>query len=467
MKRSIVWFRNDLRLHDNEALIDAIKDNDELIPLYIFDDRIFEGTTSYGMAKTAKHRLRFIQESVLDLREGLRAIGSDLYIRYGIPEEVIPEMAAQYKTSYVYCNKERTQEEVTVQDALESALWAIGQEIRYYRGKMLYHTADLPFPIAHCPDHFTSFRKEVEKFVVIRKPLTAPSQPLTPFSENIELGEVKVSHVGQDENMHSSGFSMKGGERSALERLQYYLWDTGLISSYKKTRNQLLGDDYSSKLSAYLAQGCISPKLIYEEVKKYEQENGSNESTYWLIFELMWRDYFRFMAKKHGNKIFQPSGISGKRVEQSYDNEVLFKKWCDGMTGIPFVDANMRELNATGYMSNRGRQNVASFLVKDMRINWLLGAQYFESQLVDYDPCSNYGNWNYVAGVGTDPRSDRYFSIPVQVRKYDPNGDYIRHWLPELAEAPLDYLINPFKSNYKDSAELNYPQPCIHIKNWN
>jgi len=467
MKRSIVWFRNDLRLHDNEALLDAIKDNDEIIPVYIFDDRIFEGITSFGMPKTGAHRLRFINESVIDLRNNLRALGSELYIRYGLPEEVLPEIAIQYKTGYVYCNRERTEEEVQVQDALEHELWSIGQEMRYFRGKMLYHTSDLPFPITHCPDHFTTFRKEVEKFVDIRKPLEAPDKPITPLTEDIESGELK-SFDGTESTYNGDGsFDFNGGEDAALARLKYYLWDTDLLSTYKETRNGLLGGDYSSKFSAYLAQGCISPKLIYEEIRKYEQERGSNQSTYWLVFELLWRDYFRFMAKKHGNKIFLESGIAGKRVEPSYNNDVLFKKWCDGMTGIPFVDANMRELNATGYMSNRGRQNVASFLVKDMHINWLLGAQYFESQLIDYDPCSNYGNWNYVAGVGTDPRSDRYFSIPVQVKKYDANGEYIRHWIPELSETPLDFLINPFSSNYKPSAETKYPQPCVHIKKWN
>ncbi|MDA8692879.1 DASH family cryptochrome [Saprospiraceae bacterium] len=466
MKRSIVWFRNDLRIHDNEALVDAINDNDEIIPLYIFDNRIFDDVTPHGFSKTGSHRLQFVVDSVTDLRKSLRSLGSELYVRVGIPEEIIPEIARECKTRYVYCNRERTQEEVSVQDALEHQLWTIGQEIRYFRGKMLYYTADLPFPITHCPDHFTSFRKEVEKFVSIRKPIDAPSTAIAALSAELESGDIydiKVPTIDSDIDHHT----ITGGETEALKRLDYYLWQSDLIRTYKKTRNELLGGDYSSKFSAPLAAGCISPKLIYDEVKKYENKNGSNESTYWLIFELMWRDYFRFMAKKHGNKIFQATGIGGKLQEQSFENDVLFKKWCQGMTGIPFVDANMRELNATGYMSNRGRQNVASFLVKDMKISWILGAEYFESLLIDYDPCSNYGNWNYVAGVGTDPRSDRYFNIPVQVKKYDPNGDYIRHWIPELADAPLDFLINPFKSDFKSLNETIYPQPCIHIKNWN
>lgn len=462
MKRSIVWFRNDLRVHDNEALLDAIKDNDEIIPIYIFDTRIFDSLTSHGFPKTGRHRSKFIVESIADLRRSLRSLGSELYLRTGLPEEILPEIARDCKTRYVYCNRERTAEEVLVQDKLENNLWSIGQEMRYFRGKMMYYTADLPFPITHCPDHFTSFRKEVEKIVKIRKPLSIPKLPIQALSIPLESGSATEL---ENEDKHND--TLLGGESQALKRLKYYLWDTKLISSYKKTRNHLLGSDYSSKLSPYLAQGCISPKLIYDEIKKYESKHGSNESTYWLIFELMWRDYFRFMAKKHGKKIFLISGINHNKSLVVYDNRVLFDKWADGKTGIPFVDANMRELNATGYMSNRGRQNVASFLVKDMKLSWILGAEYFESQLLDYDPCSNYGNWNYVAGVGTDLRADRYFNIPVQVKKYDPEGTYIRHWIPELSEAPIDYLINPFKSDYRLNNDINYPQPCLSIRNWN
>lgn len=462
MRRSIVWFRNDLRLHDNEALVDALGHNDEVIPLYVIDPRIFEGKTSFGFPKTGQYRLQFIIESLVDLRQNLRRLGSDLYIRYGHPETVIPEFARMARTSYIYCNRERTQEEVNVQDKLEQGLWVIGQEIRYYRGKMLYYTADLPFPITHCPDTFTTFRKEVEKFVSIRKPLPAP-EAFSPVTIELEKGDIptfsKYSIIPAENPM------IKGGESEAISELKYYLWDTDAIATYKETRNGLLGRDYSSKFSAHLSMGTLSPKLVYYEIKKYEADVTKNKSTYWLIFELLWRDFFRFMAKKHGNKIFHKSGIKGQVPMKLYDNETLFGKWTEGKTGIPFIDANMRELNTTGFMSNRGRQNVASFLVKDMRINWIWGAEYFESLLIDYDPCSNYGNWNYVAGVGSDPREDRYFNIPSQVRKYDPEGAYMKHWLPELREASTGYLMNPFTSDPPNTSS-DYPRPCIDIKTW-
>ncbi|MBT8231639.1 MAG: DASH family cryptochrome [Saprospiraceae bacterium] len=466
MKKSIIWFRNDLRLHDNEALVDALGHNDEIIPIFIFDERIFLGKSRFGSRKTSYQRCQFIIDSVKDLREKFKNLSSNLYVRIGKPEEIIPEIASQLKTSYVYCNRERTQEELDVQDELEKNLWLIGQEMRYYRGKMLYYTADLPFPISHCPDIFSNFRKEVEKYVPIREPFDPPTEKIPHSVSEVEYGDIP--------SLKDFGFDVdyipvyRGGETEALKSLNYYLWETDLIATYKETRNQLLGRDFSSKFSAYLSAGCLSPKKIFNEVKKYENERVKNKSTYWLIFELLWRDFFRFMAKKHGNAIFKKNGLKGGKELKSYDKSELLEKWKNGNTGIPFIDANMRELKATGFMSNRGRQNVASFLIKDLKINWQLGADHFESLLLDYDPCSNYGNWNYLAGIGNDPRENRYFNIATQAQRYDPEAKYIRHWIPELAEAPLELIFNPYLDEDKKLVlEHNYIQPCIHIKTWN
>jgi len=171
-KKVIVWFRNDLRLHDNEALTDALTAGDQVVPVFIFDERTFRGKTSFGFDKTGKYRAKFIIEAVTDLRKQLQSRGSDLYIRVGKPEDELFALANELKSSWIFCNRERTQEEVAVQDVLEHNLWSIGQEIRYCRGKMLYYTSDLPFPVTHTPDVFTQFRKEVERFVQVREPLT-------------------------------------------------------------------------------------------------------------------------------------------------------------------------------------------------------------------------------------------------------------------------------------------------------
>ena len=191
----------------------------------------------------------------------------------------------------------------------------------------------------------------------------------------------------------------------------------------------MIGADYSSKFSAWLAMGCISPRFIYQELKKYEHQFGANDSTYWLVFELLWRDYFRFMMKKHKVKLFQKAGIQNKESSEINSNTNQLQKWIEGKTGVDFVDANMLELKHTGFMSNRGRQNVASYLCNDLKLDWRLGAAYFEQQLIDYDVCSNWGNWAYLAGVGNDPRGNRYFNIEKQASDYDKNGDYRNLWL--------------------------------------
>src|SRR5687768_8578466 len=170
MIRSILWFRQDLRLHDNEALVEAIRNSDELIPVFIFDPDQFISTTYYGTAKTGFARTRFLIESVADLKSQLQNLGSDLVVRTGETESILFSLASGLKAHYVYCNRERTKEEVDVQDRLEKKLWTIGREVRYSRGKMLYYTSDLPFPVTHCPDSFTVFKKEVDHLPV-REPL--------------------------------------------------------------------------------------------------------------------------------------------------------------------------------------------------------------------------------------------------------------------------------------------------------
>lgn len=428
-KRGIVWFRSDLRLHDNEAILSATEHVKELIYVYIFDERVFKGKTRFGFRKTEKFRAQFMIDTVSDLRSSLRERGARLLVRVGKPEKILFDLCRESKSSWVFCNRERTREEVKVQDALEKNLWSIGREVRFSRGKMLYYTGDLPFPITQTPETFTAFRKEVENFVRIRKPLSTHEMDLPDSRYKFEEGDIPVLEDFGFEACET-GFDrmLIGGESHAMREMNYYIWERDLLKTYKKTRNGLLGRDYSSKFSAYLASGCLSPKLIAHQVFRYEKERTKNDSTYWLIFELMWRDFFRLMGKKHGSAIFQLGGIQQRKdVNDRVDME-QFRLWSEGRTGVAFIDANMRELNQTGFMSNRGRQNVASYLINDMNLNWLLGAEYFESLLIDYDPCSNYGNWNYLAGVGNDPRSDRFFNVESQAKRYDPEGEFVKFW---------------------------------------
>ncbi len=474
-KIAVIWFRQDLRLHDNEALCAALKEADEVYPVFVFDERTYKGTTRwFDFPKTGKFRAQFVIECIADLKKSLQKLGCDLVVRTGRSEVDVFELAQKLQASWVFCNMERTQEELSMQDSLEKKLWTIGAEMRYSRGKMLYHTQDLPFPVAHTPDVFTHFRKEVERTTKVRTPLETPSQFNT-WSEKIDVGAIPtISDFGHEDFTESEAKNaqFKGGETEGLARLKYYLWDSNLIKTYKETRNELLGLDYSSKFSPWLAQGCLSPKTIYHEIVRYEAARGANESTYWLFFELIWRDFFRLMGKKYGNKIFMKGGTSGEEDSRWRNDDRLMQIWIEGRTGVPFIDANMKELSQTGFMSNRGRQNVASFLVKDLLINWQMGAEYFESILIDYDVCSNWGNWNYVAGVGSDPRENRYFNIITQAKRYDHDGKFVKYWLPELKSLPPEHVHQPdlmsFSEQEKYGVKLgaHYPKAMINTRKW-
>ncbi|CAL8141371.1 unnamed protein product [Orchesella dallaii] len=291
--------------------------------------------------------------------------------------------------------------------------------------------------------------------------------------ETIEISEElpslqKLGLVDPTVNANTA-FPFSGGETHALSRLQSYLWSTRAVEKYKTTRNGLLGSEYSTKFSPWLAFGCISPRRIFFELRKYENERVKNDSTYWVIFELLWRDYFRFIAAKYGKCLFYSGGI--KKIRYKWEEDMAkFRKWADGQTGVPFVDANMRELLETGWMSNRGRQNVASFLTKDLKLDWRLGAEWFEYLLVDYDVCSNYGNWNYSAGIGNDPREDRKFNMIKQAMDYDSDGSFARIWVPELSSIHGGKIHVPWTLRHGELGSIklgvDYPNPMIVAQEW-
>ncbi len=390
MKRAILWFRNDLRLTDHEPLVKAIHSAKEIIPVYCWDPRRWR-KDPYGQIKTGAFRTQFIKESLEELDRSLKERGSYLYFIEGAPEEVLPQLATEFGASAVFAHKEVGTEEAAVECGLEEGLFPLGIDLKLFWGRTLLNLTDLPMPIRFIPEVFTQFRKEVERSVAIRPLFPSPREISSPSmgSQDFWEGFPKKIYLSREESI-SGVLPFKGGESAGTERIHAYIWEKDLLKTYKETRNQLLGGDYSSKFSPWLALGCISPRSIYQEVKRYENERIKNDSTYWLIFELLWRDYFHFISHKHGNKLFLRGGIQNRNLVVTPDT-LKWEAWKDGMTGVPFVDANMRELKHTGFMSNRGRQNVASFLVNDLGQDWRKGAAYFESLLIDYDVCSNWG----------------------------------------------------------------------------
>lgn len=429
VRKVIMWFRSDLRLHDNESLCEAVRNADEVIPVYVFDSRIFSGKTAWGYPKTGIHRLRFLRESVANLRDNLRQIGSDLLVRTGIPEDIIASLAREYRTQFVYCNRERTRFEVRVQDALERQLWSIGQELRFSRGKMLYHTQDLPFPVTQTPDSFAHFRKEVEKLVPVRAPFPPPHHVPLP-SKTFEPGEIpELGDFGADPAQESTGSTFFcGGEMAGLDRLHHYLWKDKAIQNYGESPSGLSDQNWSSRLSPWISSGCLSPKMIYWELKRYQLEYPDADQPDRLIHELEWRDYLRLMTKKYGNLVFQKGGILQSNPPTTTGDPQLLRQWLSGDTAEPFINACMKELNTTGYLSKIGRMATAAYLVHMLGQDWRAGASWFESMLLDYDPASNWMNWNYIAGTSPDHREFRLPNISNLAAKYDPKGTYRAYW---------------------------------------
>jgi deoxyribodipyrimidine photo-lyase len=266
------------------------------------------------------------------------------------------------------------------------------------------------------------------------------------------------------------------------------------LRQYFDVRNGMLGEGYSSKLSPFISTGCLSARTVHAECQRYERARVKNKSTYWLVFELMFRDFYILQSMKYGNSIFKLYGPKGaksrkggasarskfrwthddRRVEQKPakpefgtpkwpGTEQQLERWKVGQTGWPLVDANMREVNATGFMSNRGRQNVASFLINELKVDWRQGADWFEVNLIDHDVSINYGNWCSAAGL-FGGRINR-FNITKQSHDYDPQGDYVRHWLPELrrvrgAKVHTPWLLSSAElRDYGVELGTTYPHP--------
>ena len=316
-------------------------------------------------------------------------------------------------------------EEIAVENKIKRRLKDLGVlNYRCHYTKEMIHKDDLPFPVANVPDVFTPFRKRVEALgdKMVRKMLEMPDHFL-PFPNEEEdpirdddnyghqienwtfektlnclflplKGSYELKYAAPGSLRHkASAFPWMGGETSALDRLDYYFiaGRPPPVSIYKETRNMLLGHEYSTKMSPFLAIGCISPRQIIAAVDLHEEKYGSSQNTYWVRFELLWRDYFLYVAQKFGNYLFKLEGYEGitdpkmanKKLNEWNDwnpDDHLLKAWLRGRTGVPFIDANIVELRETGFMSNRGRQNVASFLTKDLYFDWRIGAEFFESQ---------------------------------------------------------------------------------------
>ena len=435
-QKALIWFRNNLRILDNNILNKALQSNENIIAYYNFDSKFFK-SDRWGFNKTEKFRAKFLIETIENLKKSLKTLNISLIIDQCSSSKGLIDVIKKYGINSLYYQKEWTDEEQKVEQNLINEL-PHGFNLKSYYDQFLYHPEDIMIKPKEIPDVFSVFRKRIEKKIRVRECFTQPLKldKSNLLNEDFEIPTLESLKLKGFEVNINSAFPFKGGTSEAFNRIDFYFWKTKKLGFYKKTRNGLIKPDYSSKLSSWLANGSISARQIYWEVKNFENEILKNQSTYWLIFELIWRDYFKYISLKYGNKIFQLKGLDSDIKVWKNDTDII-NNWINGKTKDSFINANMIELKQTGWMSNRGRQNVASYLTKNLLIDWRVGASYFESMLIDYDVHSNYGNWIYNSGVGNDPIKDRKFNPQIQAERYDPRKTFQNLWLNKQYEIDL------------------------------
>jgi deoxyribodipyrimidine photo-lyase len=450
VKRGLVWFKNDLRLHDNESLTRALEECSELLCCYCLERSDFD-MQELGFRKLDINRFKFLEQSILDLQHHLELLGCHLFIGEESALVTLPKLVSKYGITDIYGEEQYASYEL---DLVKKVMVALPEtKFHFIWGKTLYHKDDIPFEIDEIPLTSKAYRIPAAEKAEPREPFAVPAiiNPVKNIKSNAFPFCTKYGF--DEEEYNRAAPFLTGGESAALERLEYYTFKSELLTGYRWSRNRSDGLDYSSKFSPYLALGCISPREIYKKVKAYEKDVKKNQSTWWIIFELVWRDYFTFKGMRFGNDIFKTEGYKNKEV--IYENDpVKFERWCLGTTGVPFIDAHMRQLNQTGYMSNRGRVNCASYFVHDLKLNWTWGASYFESKLIDYDVSSNWMNWHMQA-------FEIWYTNPVhQSNKYKAQ-DYIRQWIPELSSCDNIEVLIPWEYELSD-----YPKPIEVYSKW-
>lgn len=389
----LIWFRNDLRLHDNEVLVEAINKSDLIIPVYCFDPRYF-GKNQHTLYQTGYKRARFLRSAVEELKAKLQSMNSDLMTFFGYPEEIIPKLCVKYEVTEVYHHREVAWRETKISEIVEEALWDIKINLRHFIGHTLYHKEDLPFPIKDIPERFNMFRKKIERESSVRPFIETPSAILSP--QHLESTDVPtLGELGytKEETLWAESQDFCAGEKQAIERL-----DTLLNPDYSDLPNYTL-------ISPYIALGSLSPLYVYHRMQ--ESSLISNKRRYdRLLTMLLWRDYFRFMLKKHTNVFFKPAGLGEPLPPLSDDDDDNISQWMNAQTGNAEMDTIIHRLKNTGNITYAERRLVAAYFIQEISTHWLVGAAFFEQHLLDFAPATTYGFWSHIAGVGTSPKEN-------------------------------------------------------------
>lgn len=404
-RKILVWFRNDLRLHDNEMLVEAIAKSDSILPVYIFDPE-FSGIEVSDGNNAGPFRQRFLLESVQALRESFQRFEGDLLIVSGKPEICIPELVEQYDIAEVYHHREVSNKETTDSSLVEDHLWKLKVNLRHFIGHTLYNKEDLPFPIKDIPDVFSQFKKKTERDAMVKDCLAVPEKISFVKVEN--WGEMPVIPACPEGVLH-------GGEAAGITQLEEMLRADSPVHA-KINRSQAGKSDFSTQLSPYLATGCLSPRKVYWAIKDTLQGKAASPVLNAILQGLLLRDFFRFMLKKHGVNFYTEKL---EHLQAESDPQVyvqLLENWRNGNTGHEIVDGFMQNLNKSGQISNAGRILVATYLVHVLKISWIEGVLYFEQKLLDYSPASNWGNWANIASGAVEPKTKSLYDLDKQLK---------------------------------------------------
>jgi deoxyribodipyrimidine photo-lyase len=425
---SLVWFRRDLRLHDHPALHDALAAGERVVPVFCLDDRLLHGRFASGP------RTAFMLACLQALDAGLRERGSALVVRHGRPEEELPRLAREAAAEAVYWTSDVSPFARARDRRVTEALGAV--EARPRGGN---YVADVrmhkPYVV------FSAFHRawlELPRRMVHRAPA--------------ELGDPGVE-PGRLPSLAELGLDAGGvqpvvvpGEAAARDALERFL--DGPVEAYGDHHDTLAGG--SSMLSPYLRWGCLSAREV-------EQRAGRHDQAAPFIRQLAWRDFYAHVLLHHPGNIRAEHQERYRGTLQWDDDEAALRAWQEGRTGYPVVDAGMRQLVATGWMHNRARLVVGSFLTRDLHLDWRAGEAWFERLLLDGEPAQNNGNWQWIASVGVDPAPHfrRLFNPILQARKFDPDGTYVRRWVPELRAVPDERIFEPW------DAAPDYARPIV------
>ncbi|KAA0991048.1 deoxyribodipyrimidine photo-lyase [Dyadobacter aurulentus] len=388
--RIVYWFRNDLRLLDNEALFSACNSSKEIIPVFVFDPRQFENTR-LGFRRTNALRAQQLINCVTDLRNTIRQKGGDLIIKIGEPEKIIAQLAEDQDAGYVYCSKEIAPEETRIESSLSKNLKTGNIDIKLFWMDTLVHAAELPFPISKLPGSFDAFAKAMENKLNIATSLPEPSAIRLP--EGLEPGQMPaLTDLGfrPESATQQNGTNEPIGQDEAIKSLFTYLSATSDPEGFHTL--------IDSGISRWLSMGCLSPRYVYETVMEMD-DSAKRQS---LLRELLERDYYHWTLLRFGPRIFKPSGVKHHFTKRWANDHAAFKTWTDSKTENTEINLIMQKLKSQGDLAASERMTAAEYLANVLDINWTWGAMYFESNLKDYEPSVSWGKWNRVAGVGVD-----------------------------------------------------------------